>query len=581
MPLPCDTAPHRVLARALRSATTASLFTLAMHGTVRPLTAQPLAAPPTSARDATPRVPGAPAATARAPRVVADGETLEGVAIAGRAVSVFKGIPYAEPPVGARRWTPPVARSAAGARSVRQATSFGAECMQDDREQRWTAQIYAVFGRDKDATYAQLHPSEDCLFLNVWTGNATTRGTPRPVMVWIHGGSNVSGSGHGSWYDGTHLAEQGVVVVTINYRLGVYGFLAHPGLVAESPQGAAGNYALMDQLEALRWVQRNIRAFGGDPSRVTVFGESAGAIDILHLLASPLSQGLLHRAIVQSGSYFGGMPRVAAAAQGGVALAKALGVDSSASPAASLAALRAATPERLAAALRATPTATVGPIVDGWVLPDVTGRRFEQGQVQRVPLLVGSNANEATTLKTLLPPVPRTVQGYKNFLSSLLFFAAPTEQLYPAKTDAEVEPALMAVFTDFAFTCTARGAARDYARAGVPAWQYWFTRTYPGGESLGAYHAMEITYAFGNVDPMLPRTPTDIALSQAMVRYWTRFAATGDPNGPEAPAWPAHTTTGNEYLELGATIAPRANLKPQACAVADAASKAQWGAAAR
>jgi para-nitrobenzyl esterase len=392
-------------------------------------------------------------------------------------------------------------------------------------------------------------------------------------MVWIHGGSNVMGSARSAWYDGSALTQRGAVVVTINYRLGVFGFLAHPALSAESPQQSSGNYGLLDQLEALRWVQRNIAKFGGDPSRVTVFGESAGAIDILHLLASPLSEGLFHRAIAQSGSMFGGMPRRAQAELGGVALANALGVTDSMK----ISALRAIPAAKILSTVKQVSTATVGPIVDGWIVPDVTGRAFEQARIRKVPLLVGSNAREMTTLRTLLPPFERTVAGYKNWLKTLAFFAGPIEKLYPAASDAAVEPALIDLFTDLAFTCSARAAARAMASTNTPAYQYAFTRVSPGGDALGAYHGMEITYAFGVVDPLLPRTDVDVTLSNAMLGYWSRFAATGNPNGDGAPVWPMYRADADEHLELGDSIRVGAKRKADACNVADLASRAQFG----
>ncbi|MEQ1692122.1 MAG: carboxylesterase family protein [Gemmatimonas sp.] len=508
------------------------------------------------------------------PRVIADGETFVGVLQrAPVATSVFRGIPYAAAPVGDRRWKPPMRRTAV--RGVQQATEFGSACMQDDAESRWVSQIYSTFGHAGSAPTVDLRPSEDCLFLNVWSASVGDRQPLRPVMVWIHGGSNVMGSGRSSWYDGTHLAQNGVVVVTINYRLGLYGFFTHPALSAESPHGSSGNYGLLDQLEALRWVQRNIAQFGGDPTRVTVFGESAGAIDILHLLTSPLSEGLFHRAIVQSGTVFGGVPRRVQAERGGVALASALGIADSTS---NIAALRAVPASRLTATLRDVVGVSLGPVVDGWVLPDVTGRALEQSRTVRVPLLIGSNAREMTTLRTLLPRFDRTVEGYRKYLQTMGLFAGAIEKQYPVTSDAAVEPALIDLFTDFVFTCSARFAARAMVSAGAPAWQYAFTRVYPKGETLGAYHGMEITYAFGVIDPLLPRTDVDARLSNSMMRYWTRFAATGDPNGDGLPAWPTYRKETDVHLDLGDDVRTGSGRKAEACAIADMANRVQWGA---
>ncbi len=507
------------------------------------------------------------------PRVTADGENFVGVSQRSPvATDIFRGIPYAAPPIGDLRWKAPVRRTAVN--GVHEAREFGSVCMQDDAESRWTTQIYTIFGHVGGATAVDLKPSEDCLVLNVWTARVGERQPLRPVMVWIHGGSNVMGSGRSSWYDGTQLAQKGVVVVTINYRLGLYGFFTHPALSAESPHGSSGNYGLLDQLEALRWVQRNIAQFGGDPKRVTVFGESAGAIDILHLLTSHLSEGLFHRAIVQSGSVFGSVPRRAQAERGGVALAAALGITDST---ADIAALRAVPAARLSGMAREVSSVSLGPVVDGWVLPDVTGRALEQARAMRVPLLIGSNAREMTTLRTLLPRFDRTVEGYRKYLQTMGLFAGAIEKLYPASTDAAVEPALIELFTDFAFTCSARLVARAMTSAGAPAWQYAFTRVYPSGETLGAYHGMEITYAFGVVDPLLPRTEVDARLSATMVGYWTRFAATGNPNGEGLPDWPSYRKETDVHLDLGDQIRTGSGRKSDACAIADMASRAQWG----
>jgi para-nitrobenzyl esterase len=432
-------------------------------------------------------------------------------------------------------------------------------------------QVYAAFSREKDVRFPARPFNEDCLFLNVWTANLPRRDALQPVMVWIHGGSNVMGEAVGGWNQGEAQAGLGVVVVAINYRLGALGFMAHPGLTAESPNRSSGNYGLLDQLEALRWVQRNIEAFGGDPARVTVFGESAGAINVLHLIASPLSTGLFQRAAVQSAAV-GGMPRLDALERRGVELATAAGAGPTGENLASLRALSAD------AIVKAASSFSFGPVVDGWVVPDVTGRRFEQGFVQRVPLLIGSNALEASTLRDLLPPIERTAVAYRAWVTTTFGPAAGTVgSLYPASTDAAVEPALLMLITDVLGTCSARFAARSMAAAGAPAWRYYFSRVQPGGERLGAYHAMEIQYVFGSFDPLLPYDDTDRRLSNAMMRYWTRFAATGDPNAGDLPSWPAYATDTDRHLDLGSSIVAGHHLKAELCDIADAGFRTQWG----
>ncbi len=514
---------------------------------------------------------GAALIAAQAPPVVkADGETVRGAWTNN--VAVFQGLPFATPPVGPLRWKPPVPRPVGS--GIREATVFGPSCMQTDRLGIWGRGIAAVFGTADKVVDEPLNPSEDCLYLNVWT--ATPGAGAKPVMVWIHGGSNLNGSGSSNWYDGAALARRDVVIVSVNYRLGVFGFLAHPALAAESPNGAAGNYGLMDQLEALRWVKRNIRAFGGDPARVTVFGESAGSVDIMHLMASPLAKGLFHRAIAESGAPMAPMLDLKTSGGFGAALAKLVGVDTTADQ---LAALRAKPAADLLAAQDRMFAAgmLVGPNVDGLVLPDMTARIFERGEQLKVPLLAGTNALEMTTLRIYLPRFDRTAEGYHKWVTQTAKTgAAKVLELYPASTPAEIESATLALSTEMLFTCPTRVAARAMTKAGQKTYLYQFTRVAPGGNKLGAFHASEISYVFGNRLAWLPRDATDEALSHAMGGYWTRFAATGDPNGGSEPKWMAHGGDREAYLELGDAIVPKVDLKRDVCDALEPTMRAGW-----
>jgi para-nitrobenzyl esterase len=487
-----------------------------------------------------------------------------------RGVAVFKGIPYAKPPVGSLRWKPPVAIEPTG---NHRATEFGARCIQSDRLDAWTRSIARVFGTEDRVVPSRLATSEDCLTLNIWTANPAGRA---PVMVWIHGGSNLNGSGAEPLYDGSELARRGVVVVTINYRLGMLGFMAHPALVAESPNHSAGNYGLLDQLEALRWVRNHIGSFGGDPGQVTVFGESAGSIDLMHLMASPLAKGLFERAIAESGAPMGRMGNLTVAGGFGRMFARALGVDSSGDV---LAALRAKPAAAVLAAQNDFPPLVLaaGPVVDGWVLPDMTARIFQRGEQADVPMIIGSNDFEMTTLRSYLPTFPRTVAGYRQWVGQTLGGAAEAVLAYYTPADDQtVEETALHLTTDLFMTCPVRIAARAMSRSGRKTYRYLFTRVLPGGESLGAYHAAELGYVFGVTLPWLPREPVDDRLSRTMMGYWTRFAKTGDPNGGGDPAWPSFDGAEDPFLELGSAVVAHRNLKQGPCDAMDPPIKAQW-----
>ena len=453
-------------------------------------------------------------------RVTIDTGTLEGVVDSATGVTVFRGIPYAAPPVGDLRWRPP--QPAQPWNGVRPAIELGHNCMQHrpwDDINPFTAGI-----------------SEDCLYLNVWTSSLDTRASRRPVMVWIHGGGFFAGFGGEERHNGGRLAQKGAVVVTLNYRLGPFGFLAHPALAAESPHHAAGNYGLLDQIAALQWVKRNIARFGGDPSRVTIFGESAGGMSVGSLIASPLAKGLFHRAILESGTGVGvGIAPREAARSVAFRLADSLGVRGVRAEAARhLRALSADTV--LAASLRLGPSGDVRfwPVVDGWVLPRSVDSALLRGAANLVPVIAGTTRDEGDE-----------------------WMGAPT-----------------------------RSFARLTSARKVPTYVYMFSRV--GDDSAnrqrGAYHSAEITFVFGRARPLQASagtTPYDSTVAEAMSDYWVAFATSGDPNGRPTPGkwprWPRYNPTTDAMLEIGPEIAPRTMVKRAVYDSLDAVARSRGG----
>ncbi len=476
--------------------------------------------------------------------VVVEGGTIRG----GRdeqGVRSFKGIPFAAPPVGARRWQPP--QPVVPWDGTRDATQFGAVCPQ--------------LPYPENSMYVQKPQpqSEDCLFLNVWTA-AKDAAERLPVLVWIHGGALTRGSGSIPPYDGASLARQGAVIVTINYRLGPLGFLAHPVLSQESDHHSSGNYGMLDQIAALHWVQRNIAKFGGDPQRVTIFGESAGSWSVCYLVASPLAKGLFHGAIGQSGGTFGMMAFLKEERHGvipaesmGEGLATELG-------------LRAKSPAELLAAVEKT-TMPIRPNVDGWVLPDDVFTIFSAGRQNVVPTIVGSTADEATTL--FAGRVPKTVEAYSAAARAKYGdLADEFLALYPAQSDAEVRGAFLAAMRDEWFTWEMRTWARLNDRAGAKTWQYYFSHVPPSPKraEVGAYHAAEILYVFNNLAKVdWPFDQHDRQLADDVSGAWVRFAASHDPNGAALPAWDRYEAGSQSYLDFGDPIKPGQALLEAQC----------------
>jgi para-nitrobenzyl esterase len=466
--------------------------------------------------------------------VTVDGGQLRGTSAGG--VRVFKGIPFAAPPLGALRWKAP--QPAVPWSGVKTADTFGAQCMQPP---------YPAGSPYASAPQAT---SEDCLYLNVWT--AANAGDKRPVMVWIHGGAWTRGSGSTPTYDGAVLAGKGVVVVTTNYRLGVFGFLAHPELTKESPNRASGNYAILDHVAALKWVQKNIAAFGGDPSRVTIFGESAGSWSVNVVQATPLAKGLFHRAIGESGGQFARTAALADGEQGGVALATAVGATT-------LADLRAAPAEKLLG----VQSFRTGVNVDGYVLPEEVRTIFAQKKQNDVPVLIGSNANEMTTLSNAAT-FPKTMDDFRKRIEAQFPGRAKEfDAVYPVTSEAEIADALLGLGRDQTFTLEMRTWARMVTAAGRHAFLYQFTHVppSPNAKTWGAYHASEIAYVFGTLrNRNWPYTDTDVTLSDRMSSYWSNFATAGDPNGKGLPAWTPYDTTAEPYLDLGDTVQTKHHL---------------------
>jgi para-nitrobenzyl esterase len=467
-----------------------------------------------------------PATAADAPKATIAAGALSGTRDAG--IDAFKAIPYAAPPVGPLRWRPPA--PAAAWSEVRDASKVGAVCAQ-----RYNA---------ADNGVGPLPASEDCLTLNVWTPAAKAR-RPLPVMVWIHGGGFVNGSGTAALYDGAALARQGVVVVTLNYRLGRFGFFAHPALTRENPNGPLANYGLMDQVAALQWVKVNIPAFGGDPSQVTIFGESAGGIAVNTLMISPAARGLFVRAIVESGAGRSPYPRLArlnvggqpSAEDRGAAFVKSLGVTAD-----DAAALRAIPPEKILAAPDPSVFEGFGPIIDGPIVPAPVPDAFAQGLEAPVPYLSGSNSLEF--------PIPAAQLG--GALAGLLHLSAPAQaKLATAYPDHAAYQAH--VLSDIIFGEPARALVAMHAANGHPAWLYRFSVLSPSmrGKLAGAPHASERQYVFDTLKASpWPTGGDDARIAATMSAYWTTFAKRGDPNGGGRLLWPVYRKAADRLLDF-------------------------------
>jgi para-nitrobenzyl esterase len=492
-------------------------------------------------------------------------------------VAVFRGLPYAVPPVGQRRWR--MAEPAPDWKLARSAKAAAPVCMQS----AFPPVMTTGTGATQPVFFSAPAPlaSEDCLFLNVWLPNAAaTPGSPpaakRPVMVWIHGGAFTGGSGTDAIYDGAALAAKGVVVVTINYRLGIFGFFAHPELSAETASGTSGNQGLGDQVEALRWVQRNIAAFGGDPRNVTIFGESAGSWAVSLLMATSASEGLFHKAIGESGAYFYPMLSLKQPSEGR-ASAEAIGAGFAAAAAGGLAGLRglsaAAVLDKSAALAAINPAQLV--IVDGALIRQTLRDTYAQGRQRAIPTLVGFNADEGSALSDffVVAPVPSSPESYVADVQARFGdLSAQWLKLYPP---TDLTGAVFDAYRDSEFGWRMIEMAHAAKRAGTPAYLYYFAHRPPygaiergmpigaGKRPLGAHHAAEIPYVFGNlsVPPGAGAAQAqERQLSDLMQDYWVRFAATGNPNGGAGPDWPAFEGRNRHFLRFDAGAAPGSDL---------------------
>lgn len=461
---------------------------------------------------------------------------------------VFKGIPYARPPIGNLRWKPP--QPLPRWQGIRETAEFGPACFQPSNT---FVSVYVA---------PPMPMSEDCLTLNIW---APADAHDAPVFFWIYGGALWGGYSRDALYDGARLAEHGVIVVSINYRLGVLGWLAHPQLSAESPQGISGNYGLLDQIAALQWVRRNITAFGGDPANVTIAGESAGALSVMYLMVSPEARGLFAKGIAES-AYMISMPSLKQDKFGmpsgegsGVRLAAAVHAPD-------IAALRAMDPLKLTNAAAA---AGFGPwgTVDGHVFPEQMVTAFDKGDEAHVPILAGFNSGEIRSLMVLAPPVPATAARYEAVIRDRYGpLAGDFLRLYPA---TNMEESILAATRDGLYGWTAERLVRKQTALGLPSYLYLFDHGYAAADDahLHGFHASELPYVFGTFDgtppmwPPVPASPRETELSDAMLDYWTSFARAGKPKAANAPDWPAYGPAG-AYMHFTDAPHPETHLMP-------------------
>lgn len=469
-------------------------------------------------------------------------------------VVAFRGIRYAAPPVGGLRWRP--TEPAAPPDGVSDATAFGSPCLQHDDERR-------------------LVGSEDCLFLNLWAPSTRPPAPGRPVLFFVHGGGNVQGAGSLSTYDGRRLASRlGAVVVTVNYRLSALGYLAHPFLDRESDRAVSGNYGILDLVAALEWVRGNGPAFGADPSRLLAFGESAGAVNVCTLLASPLARGLLSAALMQSGGC--SQPRLSDVEAFGATVVKAAGCE-----AASLDAvgdcMRRLTAEAVVSAVPGVASVAsssgqlYGPAVDGWVLPASPYEALLSGTHNHVPFVVGANADETSRS---VPAIP-TAAAYESAIAAQFGLLAPLVlREYPASAFETPQKAYVAVTTDARFVCPSRRIARAAAAGQAePVWRYFFTHTLDSSpaRAFGAFHGLELPFVFGTLEDVAGFRPSaeELELSRTMGLAWASLARSGRPELPPA-GWPVYEPGTDPYARLGNGVAAGSGVRTERCDFWDA-----------
>jgi len=465
-------------------------------------------------------------------------------------VKVYRGIPFAAPPVGDLRWKPP--RPVQAWKGVRKCDRFGSQAVQMS-----------------DPSLG----SEDCLYLNVWT-NAKEEGDSkkRPVVVWIHGGGFANGSGDDPDYDGKHFAKLGVVVVTINYRLGALGFFSHPALSAESKHAASGNYGILDQIAALNWVRNNISQFGGDPKTVAIFGQSAGATSVYLLIASPLSKGLFHRAILQSPwlehKTFRHLKREtfvgpSAESANSKRVADLIGDESD-----------------VLAALRKMPASEVNAklgdgqrvVIDGWLLPDFPHQIMADGKQNQVPTIVGTTGSEGTMF--LPRPGFKSIEEYQQSIRDEFGDQSQAVlDLYGVDTVSKIRKATIQKITDSWFVQPAREFARAMTRSGNEAWMYSFTRKSPTHSHLGATHGAEIQFVFNTLERS-KNVGINRKLAVLMIQYWGIFSKYGNPNFGRLPKWPAYVEGDDQFQSFGGRVTASSGLRSEACDVYDAVFEA-------
>lgn len=486
---------------------------------------------------------------------------ISGIALdADSGLQVYRGIPYAKPPIGDLRWRPP--QAVESWKGVRACDTFGRASIQKT---------------GRNATQEQ---SEDCLYLNVWTTKGGDESAKLPVMVWIHGGGLNLSWGHKESYDGTAFAKNGVVLVSINYRLGALGFLAHPALSAESPRGVSGNYGFLDQIAALEWTRRNIAAFGGDPENVTIFGESAGGTSVAVLCSSPLAKGLFHKAIIQSPWMFGYIdelvsPNIVKLKEpvSNTPSAEQLGLDWAdpkvkGSNEDALKALRSLSPSEILERARYYRTRTT---IDGWVLPDHPAHVFAKGQQANVPVIIGTTRDEGAYFRNYVRFAQRA-----DFEAKLeAFYGRHVERIlaqYPGESQDELKQAGVQFVTDAWFVHPAGQLLEGMQQVSSPAFQYDFAKPSSRNPGMGAPHAIELRYVFNTLNNA-DEFPENHVLSEKVMKYWVRFAYYGDPNGPNLPRWPEYKGNRKPYLILDDSISTGIDLRKEASVALEAATQ--------